>query len=64
MFAQARQIKESVRAALAFVLTLSGVGDQQRGSGGVIAGFECRIQRRGFPGDGQVQVNAVQQWPR
>lgn len=64
MTAQPRQIKEGVGATLAFVLPLPGVGDQYRRSGGVIAGFERRIQRRGFASDGQVQVDPVQERPR
>ncbi|MNR27490.1 hypothetical protein D3C85_1447650 [compost metagenome] len=64
MFAQARQIKESVRAALAFLLSLSGVGNQHCGCCGVITGFQRRVQRCGFPSDGQVQVDSVQQRSR
>ncbi|MNF89111.1 hypothetical protein D3C84_716230 [compost metagenome] len=43
------------------MLTLPGLGHLLGDRGGIVPGFALGGQRRGFPGDGQVQVDAVQQ---
>lgn len=63
MFAQARQIEECIGAALAFVLPLSCVGDQCCRSCCVVARLWGGVQSGRLPSDGQVQVDAIQQWP-
>ena len=61
MLTQPRQIEEGVGAALAFVLTFPGFSHLLGDHGGIVSRFAPGVQRRGFPGDGQVQVDAVQQ---
>lgn len=52
----------SLGAALAEVLPVPRLGDEEGGTGGVVAGLLDRVEGRGFTGDGQVQVDTVQQW--
>jgi len=62
MPAQPWQVEKGIGAALSLLLALPGLGDQGRSAGCIVTGFD-RIQRRAFPGYGQMQVDAVQQGP-
>src|SRR5213080_4588897 len=61
MLSQPRQVEEGIGTTLTPLLPFAGIGDQQGGTGGVIAGWSRRVERRGFASDGQVQVDAIQQ---
>lgn len=61
VLAQPRQVEEGIGAMLALLLALAGGGDQAGGAGGVVALLPGRGEGGGFAGDGQVQVDAVQQ---
>lgn len=64
VLAYPRQVEKRIGAALAPLLAVPGIGDEDGGAGGVITGLYARVQRGAFPGDGHVQVDPVQQRPR
>ena len=61
---QPRQVKEGIGATLALELPFAGGGHAGRGMSSIVAWLRGGVQRRGFAGDGQVQVDAVQQRAR
>lgn len=61
MHAQAGQVEEGVGAALALLLQCAGGGDLGGSVGAVVVTVDGWGQRRGFAGNGQVQVDTVQQ---
>lgn len=58
---QALEIEKRVGAALAIELALAGLGHGFRGACTVLAAGLGVVQRGGFAGDGEVQVDAVEQ---
>mgnify|MGYP007090654815 CR=1 FL=1 len=63
MTAQAGQVEEGVGAALALLLALSGEGDLAGDGGAVGAVVGGGSKGGGFAGDGEVQVDTVEQGP-
>lgn len=61
MCAQAGQVEEGIGAALALLLQRAGGGDLGGSVGAVVVTVGGWGQRRGFAGNGQVQVDTVQQ---
>lgn len=61
MLAQAWQVEKSIGAALTLLLKLPGAGDVRRDAGAAFAIAGNRGQGRGLAGNGQVQVDAVEQ---
>lgn len=61
MATQALEVEEGVGAALAIELALAGTGHVGSGAGAVLATGKRVVQRRGFAGHGQVQVDAIEQ---
>ncbi len=61
MHAQAGQVEEGVGAALALLLQCAGGGDLGGSVGAVVIIVGGWGQRRSFAGNGQVQVDTVQQ---
>ncbi|RON08172.1 hypothetical protein BK659_16575 [Pseudomonas brassicacearum] len=61
MSAQTRQVEEGIGTALALLLAVPGFGDDERRAGCVIANLLRGVERGGFAGDGQVQVDTVKQ---
>lgn len=64
MRAQPRQIEKGVGATLALLLAFPGLCHQGGGVGRVCPGLRGGVQGGGFPGDGQVQVDSVEQRAR
>lgn len=58
---QALEVEKRVGAALAIELALAGLGHGFRGAGTVLATGLGVVQGGGFAGDGEVQVDAVEQ---
>lgn len=61
MLAQPRHIQKSIGAALTPILTIPCVGNQCRSAGRGFTALYAGIEGCGFSGDGQVQVDTVQQ---
>ena len=64
MLAQGRKIEERIGAALTLVLSFARAGHCLRGAGAGFSTLRSGCKRRGFPCDGQVQIDPVKQRAR